>query len=124
MVNDIIFGRDNYCAEDSSLMMVMMHFGFDFSLVGSEYLYRMLCAIIEDRSVFRWHSITALPVLAERYNCKGKSMNRAIRWSIARAFKDGLLKYVPCFQELDRLPSTKQVLSWLYGFYVNQFVYL
>ncbi|MCI7003642.1 MAG: hypothetical protein MR904_04800 [Clostridia bacterium] len=121
MAKDNMFNNDRYFTNRSDLRMVMVRFGFDFSLLGSVYLYEMLNEVVSNTSVLRNKCFPTMVVLADRHCVKLKTFNRDIRWAISKAFNQGLLKFVPIFENLNKAPSTKQVLAWLYAFYVNQY---
>lgn len=102
------------------LRMVMVQFGFDFSLMGSIYIYEMLVESLSNPNVIRNENIPTMTMLADKHNIKIKTFNRDIRWSIDKAYKNGMLKYVPYFEELTSSPPTKQVLSWLFNYLIMQ----
>ncbi len=115
------FENDGFFTNKADLYTVMVRFGFDFSLVGSQYLYEMLSEAELDTSVLRHKSISTSMVLADKHCVKIKTFNRDIRWAIAKAFNHGVLKLVPNFKELKNPPSTKEVIAWLYSYYIEQF---
>ena len=118
----IMFLENNdYFKNSADLYAVMVRFGFDFSLIGSQYLYEMLSEAELDASVLRRKSLQTSMVLADKHSVKIKTFNRDIRWAIAKAFNHGVLKLVPNFKELRKPPSTKEVLAWLYSYYIEQF---
>ena len=103
--------KDN-CKKDLRVMMV--YFGFDFSLMGSLYLYEMLKELTDNMSP----NEVVLPTitkLAKRHNVKMKTFSRDVRWAIKKAFDDGLLKYIPFF--VHNNCTTKKLVSWLYNYY-------
>lgn len=103
-----------------NLSIIMVNFGFDFSLVGSVYIYEILKEVLTNTSVLRCDKIPTMTTLADRHNVKIKSFNRDIRWAIDKAYKNGLLKYVPFFEGRKTAPPTRQVVSWLFNYYLAQ----
>lgn len=104
--------------ENSDVRMTMVHFGFDFSLIGSVYLYEMLKEVLENTSAIKCDVVPTMTTLADRHNIKIKTFNRDVRWAISKAYKSGLLKYVPFFEMQNAIPPTKQVLTWLYNYLI------
>lgn len=115
------FENDGFYTNKADLYTVMVRFGFDFSLMGSQYLYEMLVEAELDSAVLRHKSIPTSTILADRHCVKIKTFNRDIRWAITKAFNHGVLGAVPNFKDLTTPPSTKEVLAWLYGYYMEQF---
>lgn len=100
------------------LRLILVHFGFDFSLMGSIYIYEILKEATENSSLLNGACLPTITKLAEKHNIKMKTLSRDVRWAIKKAYEEGLLKYVPFFQGRTRVPNTRQVLSWLYHFYM------
>lgn len=103
-------------ANDHNVRTIMIHFGFDFSLLGSVYLYELIEETLYGNNYYNCYAIPTMVHLAEKHNIKVKTLNRNIRWSIDKAFKSGLLKCIPCFKNFNT-PPTKQVLAWLCNFF-------
>lgn len=113
--------RNLFPKNTKDIRCVMVYFGFDFSLVGTMYIFELLTEVVNNTSILRCESIPTMTLLADKHNVKIKSFNRVIRWSIVKAFKTGLLKYVPFFEDRKTIPPTKQVLAWLFNYYIMQF---
>ncbi len=99
--------------------LVMIKLGFDFSLIGSIYIYEMFNEILVNKGAKK-EEIPSMTALAEKHNQKLKSISRNIRWAIEKACKSGSLGTVPFLEGIEISPSTKQVLSWLFYYYTYQ----
>ena len=109
---------DYHINKKKDFRLIMIHFGFDFSLLGSIYLYEMLLEISSGNSFIKGIEIPQITKLAEKHNVKMKTYSRNIRWAIKKAYNDGMLKYIPFFENRTNAPTTKQVLAWLYHYYL------
>lgn len=106
---------------EHNMRQIMIDFGFDFSLLGSIYIYEMFREIIENAKMVRVKTVATETKLANKHNINIKTINRDIRWSIGKAYNKGLLKNIPYFEMSHKLPSTKQVLYWLHNYYLTQY---
>lgn len=68
------------------LRNMMINVGFDFSLVGSNFVFELIIMSLqnkEDTDPYREENIT---FLADKYNTKIKTVHRLIHWSIITSF--------------------------------------
>lgn len=99
-------------------MLVMS--GFDFSLIGTIYMFEMLIAMCDNSN--KTHHLPTMSCLADRHEVKIKTFNRSIRFAIEHAYSNGCLKHLMGFEKINKQPSTKNVALTLYNNMLDVFV--
>lgn len=97
---------------------LLVRFGFDFTLIGTIYLFELLNEIHRCSRLLKKTSLPTMTLFADKHNIKIKTYNRVIRWSIKKAFRSGGFYKVDFFENRTNTPPTMQVISWLYNFYL------
>lgn len=102
---------------DTDLRKHLSSLGFDFTLIGSVYLKDLLSLVIEKPMRVFALSSNAMVIVAEKYSKTICSIDRDVRWSIKKSFDRGCFNEYPPLNE--KVPTIKQVLVWLFDFYIN-----
>ena len=102
---------------DIDLRKHLSELGFDFTLIGSIYLKDLLSLVIEKPMRVFSLSSNAMKIVSEKYNKSICSIDRDVRWTIKKSYDRGCFEKYPPLK--DRTPTVKQVLVWLFDFYIN-----
>ena len=96
--------------------------GFDYGLVGTRYISNIIMSIYKCPQLLHEICTQNLSVMAEEINKNNKAIDKNIRFAINNAYINGALSQVTIFK--NNKPSLKQLINWLYDFFICDDLFL
>ena len=115
--------KEKYILIEGRIKSVLAYLNFDHTLLGSEYLKKILTFLFVNPKCIHKLSSTIMKTLAEEENSSVLAIDKNIRWSIKKAYNTGNIKEISYFNKLNKIPTTMQVIYWLFDYFICEYIY-